>query len=63
MSFADKFHVEDRVHTELWTLFAAKAVKDASPTHNNARNVSTPPEPAIEQINTTKGQQRLIPSG
>ena len=54
MSFADKFHVEGRVHTELWTLFAAKAFKGASPTHNNARTVSTPPEPAIEQINTTK---------
>jgi hypothetical protein len=49
-----KFHVDDRVPTELWTLFVAKAVKGASPTHNNAGNVSTPPEPAIEEINPAK---------
>jgi hypothetical protein len=35
-------------------LFVAKAVKGASPTHNNAGNVSTPPEPAIEEINPAK---------
>tara|TARA_B110000503_G_scaffold86287_1_gene131395 strand:+ start:1631 stop:1864 length:234 start_codon:yes stop_codon:yes gene_type:complete len=49
-----KFQVDDRVPTELWTLFVAKAVKGGSPTHNKAGSVSIPPDPAIDEINPAK---------
>ena len=49
-----KFHVDDRVPTELWTLFVAKAVKGASAKEKNVGNVSTQTEHGREEIKPAK---------